>query len=119
MYFKNVKLDLKPTYHIYVKNILITGKNVEKDDKDNILEVMYNHYFIKPAAESSEKLIDGIRKGDFDIDGYPLKSVALFDYVYSFNNPDLGGFVYTYPALLSLDPGSLYKAKITKLLSQK
>lgn len=117
MYFKNVKLDLKPTYHIYVKNILITGKNVEKDDKDNILEVMYNHYFIKPAAESSEILLDGIRKGDFDVDGYPLKGVALFDYVNSFNNPDLGGFVYTYPNRIHENPVNQFEIVLNRLLN--
>ena len=117
MYFKDAKMALKPTYHIYVKNILITGQTVEKDDGDNILEVMHNHYSIKPAAKSSKLLLDGIKKGDFDVDGYPLKGDALFDYVYSFQNPDLGGFIYTYPNRIHKNPVNQFDIVLNRLLN--
>ena len=42
-------------------------------------------------------LLADIKSGKFDIEGCPIKSDALYEYVKSAENPDDQGFVYTYP----------------------
>ena len=43
-------------------------------------------------------VISGVTKsGKYDIEGCPIKSDALYEYVRSFENSDDQGFVYTYP----------------------
>ena len=42
-------------------------------------------------------MLNDIKSGKFNIEGCPIKSDALYEYVKSAENPDDQGFVYTYP----------------------
>lgn len=101
------------------------GRDVTKDDAE-ITEIMGNYIYIErpqdvsfpifQKVDSSYLFLDYLRKGLYNIDGYPFSAEALFDYVTSFNNSnhifcsDVDTrqrmklsqlpFVYTYPERL-------------------
>lgn len=81
----------------YLFEILIKGHDTVKDDNDNIKEHLCNHYLIRAPAKDSRELLSDIKDGVYDLEYYPLKGEALFDYVSSLDNHGLDGFVYTYP----------------------
>ena len=51
--------------------------------------------------EVPQGLVEDIKSGKFDMEGCPIKSDALYEYVQSVEDPDIinntQGFVYTYP----------------------
>ncbi len=91
--------------------IYYNGFDLKKDDAF-IKEELGLFYRIKNPIKdssfitSSKQFVDLVKKGVFDIDGYPIKGVALADYVTSLDDayfiyPDKDeGFVYTYPERL-------------------
>lgn len=101
------------------------GKDVKKDDSE-IRELMGNYVFLDSPQHTGfnnfeigpELFLKMLKKGAYDIEGYPIKGEALYDYVNSLNSDDhifcsdpeermaLGldpenlPFVYTYPERL-------------------
>ena len=82
------------------------GEDAEKDDA-KIKEVIGVHKWIpspyknSPVNVTSDVFINSVKNGLFDIEDYPLKGEALYNYVNSLNDPkqiylDDDGFVYTY-----------------------
>ena len=101
------------------------GKDVKKDDSE-IRELMGNFVFIERPQDVSHPIfqnvdskhlfLDFLEKGLYDIEGYPFKGEALYDYVTSLDKSDhifcsdaeeratlklnRVPFVYTYPERL-------------------
>lgn len=101
------------------------GKLTRKDDA-TVKELMGNYIFIeqpqnlplpfKKEVFTTKEYMEGMKKGLYDIAGYPLKGEALYNYVNSFNdnnliycsdleeralqNIDKKPFIYTYPERL-------------------
>lgn len=100
------------------------GRTIKKDDSE-IREIMGNYIFIerpqdqyipfKKTIESTYEFSEGLKKGLYDLTGYPIKGEALHDYVVSWNDDNqvyldeksrkelnLEGepFIYTYPERL-------------------
>lgn len=98
--------NLEVEWKKFLKHILKHGEHHEKDDGDVLVESLINHCFIdNPLKQlgnpniTSKQFIQLIRKGAFDIDGYPIKGIALAEYVSSLDDSymiDGGDFVYTY-----------------------
>lgn len=101
-------------WKLFLKKIIEEGSWVEKDDGDNIKESLINYCFIEnplnkyePMNITSEFFLELIKKGEFDIEDYPLKGSALADYVDSFNDENIihlterkkgdNQFIYNYP----------------------
>ena len=99
----------------FLKNIITNGEKHEKDDGDIIYESMINHCFIENVLTqyygnqniTTEIFLKMIKEGVFNINDYPVRDVALYDYVTSIDdksirmNKDLQSgedkFTYTYP----------------------
>ena len=87
-----------------LRNILVHGDTVEKDDA-KILESMGNHFFIDNPAKGKclKGFIKSVNDGDYDLKEYGLKGEALAKYVSAVDNHEqvyLDGensFVYSYP----------------------
>lgn len=72
------------------------GKKVTKDDGDKITELMGNYVFLerpqdvfipgRQKVSDPERFLDLLDKGMYDIQGYPFKTEALYDYVTSWND---------------------------------
>lgn len=93
-----------------LRKIIDEGKNVRKDDSE-IIEIIGNHVFLEfdfcmKQYLNSDKFLDMIKKGVFDIKDYPLKSNELYEYVNSINDESKiflegeNAFIYTYPERL-------------------
>lgn len=99
---------------IKLLNIVINeGEQHEKDDGDILQEHLINHCFIENVLNqfgnqniTIELFLEMIKQGKFNIKGYPVKDIALYDYVTSMdnleiiNNKNSDGtkkFTYTYP----------------------
>jgi len=103
-------MKLEDAWKKFLKEIIENGEKHEKDDGDVLLESLINHCFIDSPLKqfggqniTSKMFISMIRKGVFNIDGYPIKDLALAEYVESLDDPymiDGGDFVYTYPQRL-------------------
>jgi thymidylate synthase len=98
----------------FLHDVIEKGEKHTKDDGDVLQEHLINHCFIDNVLNqfgaqniTAKMFIDMIKKGVFDIEGYPLKGPALADYVQSFDDPkqiyleeydeDDKPFIYTYP----------------------
>lgn len=104
----------------YLKTIYYKGHNHVKDDSP-IREYLGNNIFIEMPWEYMNMIdknnaptvfLDAIKKGNYDIDGYPMKSLGLYDYVTSWDKKDqIHGieFVYTYPERLFNYPENQYE----------
>lgn len=98
--------SINESYLDLCKHIIENGKTVFKDDAE-ILETLGNKIIIdnplglKYKARYSfikaSELLTDIEKGEYEIEGCPIKGDALYHYVNSLNNPQKGGFTYTYP----------------------
>ena len=101
------------------------GKITKKDDSE-IKELMGNYVFLerpqdlplpfKKQVDNTEEFLKGVKKGLYDLAGYPLKGETLYNYVNSCNDINLiycsdkesrqfldldkKPFVYTYPERL-------------------
>ena len=108
---------ISENWYIFLEKIIKTGYPHTKDDGDKLLESMVNHCMIssplkkyEPMQISSNMFLDLIEKGEFDIEGYPMKGREIAAYVRQFDDPkyiylteDENGdkpFIYTYPERL-------------------
>lgn len=99
--------NINEVYKCFVADILANGNDVYKDDNHHLHEILGNHYYIQDPLNlkymakykniTSTMMLDMIKNGDFDIQGCPIKSDALYEYVKSFNDSSDQGFVYSYP----------------------
>lgn len=104
------QMKLEDAWKKFLKKIIETGEEHEKDDGDVLVESLINHCFIDSPLKqfggqniTSKLFIDMIRKGVFNINGYPIKDLALSEYVESLDDENMicgGDFVYTYPERL-------------------
>lgn len=117
--FENVKLPLSKVFYMYISSVINFGEDVEKDDGDFIIEKMYNHYLIESAANTPEELLHKIKNYGLDMKGYPLNNEALFNYVYSFEDANLNGFVYTYPNRIHATPINQFEIMLERLLNNR
>lgn len=97
-----------------LKTVLTYGEWRVKDDGDNILEHIDNHCFIPNVSDSLFPTGQGfsldlfkrlVGEGKFNVDGYPIKDIALLSYVEQLEDDsqiylDGESFVYTYPERL-------------------
>ena len=100
-------LTINECYLEFVDKILKQGKETYKDSNHHLIESLGNFYIIddpfnlkfraKYQHYTTEMLLSDIKNGKFDVEGCPMKSDALYEYVKSAENPDDQGFVYTYP----------------------
>ena len=98
----------------FLKDIIKNGESHTKDDGDELIESMINHCIIsnplkkyKPMNLTSQMFIDLIEKGEFNIEGCPMKGREIAEYIKQFDDPkyiyleeDENGdkpFIYTYP----------------------
>ena len=106
-------MSLETIWKRLLKDILENGEKHEKDDGDMLQESLINHCFIPNVLNqfgnqniTTEMFLDMLKKGVFNINGYPVKDIALYDYVTSLDNPEIINnknsdgsekFTYTYP----------------------
>ncbi len=100
-------LSINQCYLDFVKKILNQGKETYKDSNHHLKESLGNFYVIddplnlkfvaKYQHMTTDMMLNEIKSGKYDIEGCPIKSDALYEYVKSFENSDDQGFVYTYP----------------------
>lgn len=100
-------LTINQCYLDFVQNILNKGKETYKDSNHHLIENLGNFYYIEDPLNlkfkakyqnfTTDMMLDLIKSGKFDIEGCPIKSDALYEYVKSFENDSDQGFVYTYP----------------------
>jgi len=106
-------MNLEKAWKNFLEEILINGEMHVKDDGDVLLESLINHCFIDNALKqfggqniTTKMFLDMIKQGVFNVKGYPVKDVALYDYVTSLDNPEIienmnldgsAKFTYTYP----------------------
>ena len=103
-------MKLEDAWKKFLKKIIENGEEHEKDDGDVLVESLINHCFIDSPLKqfggqniNSKMFISMIRKGVFNINGYPIKDLALSEYVESLDDENMicgGDFVYTYPERL-------------------
>ena len=104
---KKSKITINDAYLFFVKKIIEDGVYTYKDENDWIIDTLGNFAYIndplnlKYSAKyqnyTSEMLLNDIQNETFDIQGNPIKSKALYEYVKSFDDSSKHGFVYTYP----------------------
>ena len=100
-------LTINQCYLDFVDKVLSKGSETYKDSNHHLVESLGNFYIIddpfnlkfraKYQNYTTDMLLADIKSGKFDIEGCPIKSDALYEYVKSAENPDDQGFVYTYP----------------------
>ena len=104
-------LSINQCYLDFVDKILKTGKETYKDSNHHLLESLGNFYIIDDPMDlkfrakyqnyTTDMMLADIKSGKFDIEGSPIKSDALYQYVQSVEDPEIinntQGFVYTYP----------------------
>lgn len=89
-------------------DVLFNGSPAKKDDAE-ILEKIGNHVFVPNPyyytnyinMMDAGKFAEAVKHGNFDVEGYFMKSEALYDYVKSIHDDnqiylDEDGFIYTY-----------------------
>lgn len=106
--------NLETIWKKLLKDILENGEEHEKDDGDILKESLINHCFIPNVLNqfgnqniTTEMFLDMLKKGVFNIEGYPVKDLALYDYVTSLDDVSIKAnknfetgedkFTYTYP----------------------
>ena len=108
--------SIERVWKSFLKKAVDEGKWIVKDDEDNILELWDNHAFIPNIIfevlgnqpVSLDLFLEGIGKGLFNINDYPLTDLALKSYVTSLDDEDKiylrnssdNPFIYTYPERL-------------------
>ena len=119
-------LSITKCYIDFVNKILKQGKETYKDSNHHLVESLGNFYIIDDPLDLKFKakyenyttamMLNDIKSGKFDIDGCPIKSDALYEYVKSFENSSDQGFVYTYPnrvlAHFNIDQFDVMKERI-------
>ena len=107
-------MNLEKAWKQFLQTILENGEYHTKDDGDILQESLINHCFVDNVLNqfgnqniTTEMFLDMIKQGRFNIKGYPMKDLALYDYVSSLDdmstrvnkNFETGKdkFTYTYP----------------------
>jgi len=100
-------LSINQCYLDFVRKILNEGNEAYKDSNHHLKESLGNYYFIddplnlkyraKYQNMTSDLMLNEIKSGKFDMEGNPIKSDALYEYVKSFEDSSDQGFVYSYP----------------------
>ena len=100
-------LTINQCYLDFVNKILKQGKETYKDSNHHLIESLGNFYIIddpfnlkfraKYQHYTPDMLLSDIKSGKFDMEGCPIKSDALYEYVKSFEDSSDQGFVYSYP----------------------
>lgn len=107
-------MNIEKAWKKFLYEIIENGEPHEKDDGDILQESLINHCFIDNVLNqfgnqniTTEMFLDMIKQGRFNIKGYPVKDLALYDYVSSLDdmstrvnkNFETGKdkFTYTYP----------------------
>ena len=104
---------IEENWYELLGTVIENGETHEKDDGDILQEHLINHCMISNPLKqlgnqniTNEMFIDMIRKGVFNIEGYPIKNEGLAEYVtalddreqrYNENSDGTKKFVYTYP----------------------
>ena len=101
-------MNLETIWKKLLEQIIDNGHFHIKDDSP-IWEIIGMHGFIPnqflqtPIYLPPTEFLKGVKKGVYDIKGYPMSGEALHDYVASLNDPVMVSgidFVYTYPQRL-------------------
>ena len=104
-------LSINQCYLDFVNKILKEGKETYKDSNHHLVESLGNFYIIDDPMDlkfrakyqnyTTKMMLSDIKSGKYDLEGCPIKSDALYEYVKSVEDPDIinntQGFVYTYP----------------------
>lgn len=107
-------MSLETIWKNFLKDILENGEKHEKDDGDILQESLINHCFIPNVLNqfgnqniTTEMFLTMLKQGVFNIKGYPVKDIALYDYVTSLDDVSIRAnknfetgedkFTYTYP----------------------
>lgn len=97
--WRDILFDIYKNGHIHKKDDAeikeIVG--VHKYLENPTINVLSDTLNMEIAPSDSNDYLKNIASGNYDIEGYPIKGVALAEYVKSINNKDKQGFVYTYP----------------------
>ena len=97
--WRDILFDIYKNGHIHrkddaeIKEIVGVHKYLE-NPTINVLSDTLN---MEISPSDSNDYLKNIASGNYDIEGYPIKGIALAEYVKSVNNKDKQGFVYTYP----------------------
>lgn len=106
--------SIEKNWHKFLHDVLKNGEKHVKDDDDILMEHMINHCFIDNVLNqfgnqniNTEMFLNMIKQGAFNVKGYPVKDVALYDYVTSMDDVSIRAnknfetgkdkFTYTYP----------------------
>ena len=91
-------LTINQCYLDFVDKVLSKGSETYKDSNHHLVESLGNFYVIddpfnlkfraKYQNYTTDMLLADIKSGKFDIEGCPIKSDALYEYVKSAENPD-------------------------------
>ena len=106
-------MNIEKAWKKFLYEIIENGERHEKDDGDILQEHLINHCFIDNVLNqfgnqniTTEMFLDMIKQGRFNIKGYPVKDLALYNYVSSLDNVETihnrntkgdNKFTYTYP----------------------
>ncbi len=100
-------LSINQCYIDFIKEIINNGNETYKDSNHHLIENLGNFYYINDPLNlkyrakyknmTSKMMLNEIQAGKYDIEGSPVKSDALYEYVKSFEDTSDKGFVYTYP----------------------
>ena len=100
-------LTINQCYLDFNNKILTQGKETYKDSNHHLMENLGNFYVIDDPLDlkyrakylnyTTEMMLKDIKDGKFDLDACPIKGDSLYEYVKSADDPDIHGFVYTYP----------------------
>lgn len=97
--WRDILFDIHKNGHIHKKDDAeikeIVG--VHKYLENPTINVLSDTLNMEITPKDSNDYLKNIESGNYDIEGYPIKGVALAEYVKSIHNKSKQGFVYTYP----------------------
>lgn len=97
--WRDILFDIYRNGHIHKKDDAEIKEivNVHKYLANPTINVLSNTLNMEITPKDSNDYLKNIESGNYDIEGYPIKGLALAEYVKSIHNKDKQGFVYTYP----------------------
>lgn len=97
--WRDILFDIYKNGHIHKKDDAeikeIVG--VRKYLENPTINVLSDTLNMEIYPKDSNDYLKNIESGNYDIEGYPIRGVALAEYVKSIHNKGKQGFVYTYP----------------------
>lgn len=97
--WRDILFDIYKNGHIHKKDDAeikeIVG--VHKYLENPTINVLSDTLNMEIYPKDSNDYLKNIESGNYDIEGYPIKGVALAEYVKSIHNKGKQGFIYTYP----------------------